>query len=101
MNRNQHISRLVFCPRWDFDPVLVFPQVLCLDKINPMFFTVGLALRNVEREIHLGIESIPVGTRSSIQEDSTLAFTIRMCVTLQKELRVGSCIVHCENRFDS
>ena len=37
-----------------------------------MFLMVRLALRNIELEIHPGIENIPLTSRSSIQEDSTL-----------------------------
>ncbi|MDF0673870.1 MAG: hypothetical protein P0120_05950 [Nitrospira sp.] len=62
----------VFCSRWDFEPVLIFPQLLRLDKIDLMFLMVRLALRGIELEIHSGIESIPMESRSSIQEDSAL-----------------------------
>jgi hypothetical protein len=37
-----------------------------------MFLMVRLALLSIELEIHPGIENIPVTSRSSIQEDSTL-----------------------------
>jgi hypothetical protein len=59
VNRNQHVSGFVFCSRWNFESVFIFPQVLGLDKIDPVFFTVGLVLRRIELKIHPGIENMP------------------------------------------
>ena len=69
MHGNQHVPGFVFCSCWDFKPILVVPQVLCLDKIDPVFFTVGLTLCNIEFEVHPGIENIPADGRSSIREE--------------------------------